>query len=198
MILGNSARFPRHRMAAIVATVVFTIALVSAGPPWAAAQSTESPPEDPGPSPVGACTPGQLVNFCGDVSPAQGFLLDKGVFTTIIAQGASYTGPSGINNRGQIVGVVVDTEGRKHGLLLDEGVFTIIDVDVPDAAGTQLLRINDRRQMVGAYGDADGATHGFLREKDGDFTTIDLPGASATLPFGINDRGRIVGIGLLP
>jgi len=43
-----------------------------------------------------------------------------------------------------------------------------------------------------SYADSSG-THGFI--KDGDvFTTIDVPGALETLPFGLNNRGQIVGI----
>jgi hypothetical protein len=32
-----------------------------------------------------------------------------------------------------------------------------------------------------------------VRWHDGDFKTIDVPGAAATVVFGINDRGRMVG-----
>jgi probable HAF family extracellular repeat protein len=50
---------------------------------------------------------------------------------------------------------------------------------------------------VGAYTDVSNARpitplRGFLLE-DGVFTRIDVPGATETLPQGINDRGQIVG-----
>ena len=62
-----------------------------------------------------------------------GFLLDKGVFTTIDHPDAvGETAATGINNRGQIVGAYIDAEGTIHGFLLDDGVFT--PIDHPDAA----------------------------------------------------------------
>ena len=41
-----------------------------------------------------------------------GYMLDKGRFTTIAAPGARETLPYGINNRGQIVGGIVGADGR--------------------------------------------------------------------------------------
>src|SRR5262245_34291659 len=77
-----------RRMAGIVAVMIFTaLALPSAMPALA-----QTPP----------CTPGLIVDFCSDVPAAQGFLLDKGVYTTIEAPGALTSIPFGINNGGQI------------------------------------------------------------------------------------------------
>jgi probable HAF family extracellular repeat protein len=54
------------------------------------------------------------------------------------------------------------------------------------------LDINNTGQIVGGFGDASGV-HGFLIS-DGIFTAqIDVPGASFTEVFGINDTGQIVG-----
>jgi hypothetical protein len=46
---------------------------------------------------------------------------------------------------------------------------------------------------VGRYDDSGGTTHGFLL-RNGRFHTIDFPGASFTVAFGINDGGDIGGI----
>ena len=46
--------------------------------------------------------------------------------------------------------------------------------------------------MIGLYADADRKGHGFLWD-NGVVTTIDFPGALATLPLGLNNRGQIVG-----
>jgi hypothetical protein len=82
--------------------------------------------------------------------------------------------------------------------LLDKGAFTTIDV--PSDSGTrptQIIGINNRGQMVGVYIDAGGIVQGFLMDKKGVVTAIDHPDASpppfGTVPFGINDRGQIVG-----
>jgi uncharacterized membrane protein len=108
-----------------------------------------------------------------------------------------------INNRGEIVGFYNDAEGATTtGFLRSKrGRFT--SIDVPGSQVTGPLKVNDRRQVVGIYLDADGkpnpdgtmppgVLHGFLWD-DGDFQTIDVPGAVATLPTGINNRGQMVG-----
>ncbi|MEV5574852.1 hypothetical protein AB0L06_32860 [Spirillospora sp. NPDC052269] len=38
-----------------------------------------------------------------------------------------------------------------------------------------------------------GGGHGYLRQPDGRFTPVDVPGATGTMPMGINDHGQIAG-----
>ena len=73
--------------------------------------------------------------------------------------------------------------------------------DVPGAAITLPFSINEREQVAGVYLDP-GATpnaaddspwHGFVRDKRGRITTIDVPGAWATLVLGLNNRGQVAG-----
>jgi hypothetical protein len=66
---------------------------------------------------------------------------------------------------------------------------------VRDAIGTETdaFGIDNRGRIVGVYDTADGRTHGYLREVDGRFRTIDVPGAYATVATRINDRGHVVG-----
>jgi uncharacterized membrane protein len=108
-----------------------------------------------------------------------------------------------INNRGEMVGFYNDDQGFTTTGFLRTKRGRFVDIAVPGAAVTGPFKINDRRQVVGIYLDADvmpkpdgtlppGALHGFLWD-DGDFTTIDVPGAAATTVLGINDRGQMVG-----
>jgi probable HAF family extracellular repeat protein len=99
--------------------------------------------------------------------------------------------PSGINNRGQIVGGYDTTGFAVHGFVLDRGRYTTIDV--PGASRTIALRINARGQTIGFYLDAAGTTRVYLRAANGSLTTPAFPGAVATVPFGINNRGHVVG-----
>ena len=46
---------------------------------------------------------------------------------------------------------------------------------------------------MGGYYDAAQALHGFTRAPNGVCTAIDVPGADATIPSGINNAGWIVG-----
>jgi probable HAF family extracellular repeat protein len=151
---------------------------------------------------------GQIVGVFADAGGVvHGFLLDNGNFTQIdVPQinfpGAPGTQAFGIRERGQIVGGFPDARGALHGFLSDQGLFT--QIDFPGATETLLTGINNRGKIVGAYSDRDqivarfndlnnaAGNHGFLSD-DGAFTPIDVPGASGTVAFGINDRSQIVG-----
>lgn len=50
------------------------------------------------------------------------------------------------------------------------------------------LDINDRGQIAGVYADAQRMGHGYVRDRNGAFTTIDVPGA--TLTFQVRQHGR--------
>jgi uncharacterized membrane protein len=110
---------------------------------------------------------------------------------------------SDINNRGHIVGFYNDEKGATTTSFLRTRKGRFVDIQVPASQVTGALKLNDRRQVVGIYVDADArsnpdgtvppsAIHGFLWD-DGDYETIDVPGAAATLATGINNRGQIVG-----
>jgi hypothetical protein len=87
------------------------------------------------------------------------------------------------------VGVFGDAGGAEHGFLLDNGVFT--QIDLPGGVDTNPISINDRGQIVGHVGPVD-AFHGFLFD-DSAFTQIDVPDALETAAVGINKRGQITG-----
>jgi probable HAF family extracellular repeat protein len=57
---------------------------------------------------------------------------------------------------------------------------------------TEAEKVSDRGQIVGDYTLVAGKFHGFSLAK-GRFSTIDPPGSTFTLAFGINNRGEIVG-----
>jgi len=104
------------------------------------------------------------------------------------------TGPTGINNVGQIVGFYDDQSGARHGFLYDRGAFT--SFDFPGSQMTAPADINDRGQIVGVYADADniGLIHSFVLD-DGRFTPFDVPFPNVifTDSRGIDNRGQIVG-----
>jgi uncharacterized membrane protein len=147
----------------------------------------------------------RVTSFCppGPTEPknAHGFLLSEGKLTTIDVPGALETYAFKINRRGQTLGSYLDPEGRSHLFLLSEGEFTTIDF--PGAVQTFIdagnAGLNSRGDIVGDYCDAapcrfdNGTGHGFLRSRDGEFATIDVPGAVGTSAYGINARGDIVG-----
>lgn len=89
-----------------------------------------------------------------DPNSSGGFLYLNGVFTPINVPGSTGTVPTGINNAGQIVGSYWDVQGKMHGFLDTDGVFTTIDtpyaseVSAP-LGNTQLFGINDTGDIVG-------------------------------------------------
>ena len=133
--------------------------------------------------------------------PRHALLIKKGEFiplapTTIL--GTDYSEATNINDRGDVVGQMLDDNGFGHGFLLKDGVLSMLDF--PGATETFALGINDSGIVAGYWDllDADGnmlAAHGYIW-KDGAFTQLDFPGAAATALFGINARGDLVGVWL--
>jgi probable HAF family extracellular repeat protein len=131
-----------------------------------------------------------LLSFTSSVAWSQ-------TLTTIDVPNASRTFARGINDRSEVVGGFNDF--RVHGFLRSRGQFTVIDV--PGSTSTLAFGINNKSQIVGSYGvpgerNDQGVfvlpIYGFLLDR-GHFTRIAVPNADATIAFGINDLGQIVG-----
>jgi probable HAF family extracellular repeat protein len=100
---------------------------------------------------------------------------------------------SGINDSGQIVGNYQDSNGKFHGFLYSNGIWTTLDDPSAGAEGTLAQGINDFGQIVGYYFDSSGVEHGFIYSS-GTWITLDDPAAvNGTAAYGINDWGQIVG-----
>jgi len=133
--------------------------------------------------------------------------------TTIHYPGSTSTAARGINNRGEIVGTYVcaaacinpvtgetSTAGT-HGFLLQDGVYTRIDVPAQGRTATVARGISEQGTVVGHY-NVGSVTHGFTY-LDGDYVyPIDVPAedfdhpASTlrdTLPVRISPECDIVG-----
>ncbi|WP_369169742.1 hypothetical protein AB5J49_18570 [Streptomyces sp. R28] len=93
-------------------------------------------------------------------------------------------------------------DSRPHtpapGFLLTDGRYTGFDVPAAQQ-GTSPFDIDNRGRITGKYNSGTASSgagadeHGFVRNRAGRFTTVDVPGARSTSPFGINDRGELVG-----
>jgi probable HAF family extracellular repeat protein len=105
--------------------------------------------------------------------------------------------PLGINDAGEIVGVLSNGQGGQ-GFVYSGGVLQVIDdpldqgfVRLNAAHETAALGVNDEGDVVGTY--STGTTsYGFLYSA-GKWTTIAPPGAVSATAYGINDAGQIVG-----
>jgi hypothetical protein len=127
----------------------------------------------------------------------RGFLRSAGGFTPVDLPTASVTSPSGINDRGQIVGQFLDAAFDSHGFLLDGGNVTAIDAPFLNVVGTTAFGINEAQQIVGSYFTSDfiSNVHGFFADTSG-FTPIDVPfpGGFNTAVRDINDAGVVAGV----
>jgi DNA-binding beta-propeller fold protein YncE/uncharacterized membrane protein len=137
--------------------------------------------------------------YVGDDGFTHGFLLHKGVVTTMDFPGASDTYAFGINKSGTIVGYwdLLDPTGAViayHGFIWKNGSFK--EMNFPGAADTFISGINARGDLVGVWdaGVTSPIGHGFVCSK-GYCSSFDVPFAGATLTQGddINAHGQIVG-----
>ena len=92
-----------------------------------------------------------------------------------------------------IVGLWNDTPTRRHGFVVNDGVFHSYDAIPGSSTLTAIWDINPSQVFVGTYIDSTGR-HGFLQLPDGSAAVkVDPPGSTATTAFGINPSGVIVG-----
>jgi uncharacterized protein (TIGR03437 family) len=127
---------------------------------------------------------GRQFNAAGE---AYGFLrsADGATYTKIQMPQALYTGVTGINNGGQIVGLyhMGGSESLEHGFLRDSaGNYTSFDIP-GRVQGTLPSAINNRGQILAAP---------FILNPDRTTTALD-PGFGG-LGYGINDTGAVAGV----
>ncbi|WP_341312024.1 hypothetical protein WN982_10880 [Paraburkholderia sp. IMGN_8] len=98
---------------------------------------------------------------------------------------------TGINNSKQVVGYV--TFGTALGSFRLDNVdpvngwpVTVTSIYVPGSRLTLANKINDQGQVVGIQVDSGGAMHGFLLS-NGQYSSVDFPGAIATEALAINN-----------
>jgi hypothetical protein len=119
-----------------------------------------------------------------------------GGFTTFDPPGSAGTVINSINDQGESAGnFVVNDEA--HGLLgRRDGSF--LTFDPPGSFNTAPEWISNHGEITGYYEDETGVLHGFVRHKDGTFTTVDVPDATAaegkgTFPMVLSEDGEVAG-----
>ena len=102
--------------------------------------------------------------------------------------------PQKINERGDVVGVFVDSNAVTRAFVrFSDGSFSDPIVDPNDTVGfTEGRGINNSRTVYGDYVSSDGNNHGFFLS-GGTFTEYDVPGAVSTSVLGINDVADFTG-----
>jgi hypothetical protein len=102
--------------------------------------------------------------------------------------------PQKINERGDIVGEFIDSNGVVRGFVrFSDGSFSEPIVDPNDTVGfTEGRGINNSGTVCGDYAASDGTIHSFFLS-GGTFTEYDVPGAVQTNLLGINEPGDVTG-----
>jgi hypothetical protein len=156
---------------------------------------------------------GTIIGFSRDATDVRhGFIRSQdGSFTIFDAPGAGTGAGQGtraysINPSGIIAGFFIDSAGAARGYVRSaQGVITVFDAP---GAGTGPFPegtfpwspeiINPNGAITGWSTDSALVSHGFLRDRNGGFTTFDVPGAGTgagqgTFPFAISVGGETTG-----
>jgi hypothetical protein len=104
------------------------------------------------------------------------------------------TEPQKINDKGDIVGVYVDSLGVNRGFVrFSDGSFSAPIVEPNDTVGfTRGRGINNSGTVCGEYIGSDGNDHSYFLS-GGTFTEYNVPGALGTDVLGINDAASFAG-----
>jgi uncharacterized membrane protein len=128
-----------------------------------------------------------------------GFLWRNGVATSLDVPDAVETNAWKINALGEIIGGFRYAGGVNRLFILRDGEFTTFDLPGALPVAQDDGGINARGDVVGVTCGASPCDfvspvrHGFVL-REGELTTIDIPGARVTLVLGINARGSLAGV----
>jgi probable HAF family extracellular repeat protein len=119
-------------------------------------------------------------------------VVDGTTTSLVVPGGTKATWASGINSLGQISGTYEDSNGNKHGFVLNGSTYyRIDDPSTVVGGGTSGGGINEKGEIVGFYDSKDGG-RGFLLNGS-TFTTISFSDSVSTYARGLNKSGQIVG-----
>lgn len=123
-----------------------------------------------------------------------------GTITSFDVPNAIQTFAMGENDKGEIVGEWVSTSCENGCAFVRSPEGNITTFKVPGATDTFAFAINGKGAVTGYYqgGYPHYTPHGFIWQRDGQYTTFDLPNMQArgaTYSFAINDNGTVAGTG---
>jgi uncharacterized membrane protein len=78
-------------------------------------------------------------------------------------------------------------------LRAQSGTFSSFDAPGAGGRGTFPIAINRSGLIVGYFTDSSNVEHGFIRDPNGTFTVVDVPGQTGTQITAVNSRGLVTG-----
>ena len=120
------------------------------------------------------------------------FLYKDNSYYDLKYPGASMTIALDLNDNGIVVGYYKENlTGTVHAFMYENGTF--IQLEVPGFKGTIFATgINDAGQITGQYWTGTGYAS-YVRETNGSYRTITVPGIPNVLMKDVNDKGQFVG-----
>ncbi len=118
-----------------------------------------------------------------------------GSYRPIVVPGFTSLDVEALNNIGAVVGGTYTADGTRIAYIANGAAVTTFSFPGSTTA-TTANGINDANVTTGYYtlGYRGGeSSHGFIRDNDGNFEALDVPGSRATLAFGINGLNDVVG-----
>ena len=123
------------------------------------------------------------------------YLVSGGMTTELSGPaGAVQVTPFAISNAGLVVGSWYAADFSEHGFLLQGGVYTGFDIDLPNVVRTELRHVSlDGRWLTGIYTDSAGQQNGFVFDRTG--SALQTVGQADTITFlqGSTSTGLSVG-----
>ena len=148
---------------------------------------------------------GDIVGYYGlephaDYADHRGALMSNGVVTSLGGLGGRITTPTDLNNSRQVVGFAQLKSGEDHAFLANGSTLSDLGT-LPGGTQSYAYAINNKNQVVGAANGSSVELRAVMFENGSviDLNTL-IPansGWSLTEARDINDRGQIVGIGVL-
>lgn len=103
----------------------------------------------------------------------------------------------GVNDQRLAVGFYLDNKGNSHGYLFNINTHRYFSEPLPIHGVTSVTPtgINDADSVTGFFTNSAGKVNGFLvRRTAPHLIVIHVPGSDATMPFGVNKFGVVVGV----
>ena len=98
----------------------------------------------------------------------------------------------GLNNAGIAVGFYTDANNVNHAYELDQSTGHFTAIVPPGGTNATASGLNQAGDVTGFFTNGSGAVVGWLL-KGNTFIDFSFPGATSTMPFGINNKDQIVG-----
>ncbi|MGH2874610.1 MAG: hypothetical protein ACRDL5_19385 [Solirubrobacteraceae bacterium] len=98
-----------------------------------------------------------------------------------------------INDAGIAVGFYTDSKGVNHSFSINTANRHFKAISVSGDTNVTVGGINNNGDVAGIATNSAGSTEGFLRRSDGRVFHLDVPGATMTQAFGVNDGDEVVG-----